>query len=81
MWPFSSSPPGPSGLPDRSAREHCWASRDAYFECLTAKGVNVPGQEEGKCSKQNKAYETNCAKSWVSTRKGGERGGAFPGRV
>lgn len=79
MRPFtssSSSSASPSGLPDRSAREQCWSARDAYFECLTAKGINVPGQEDGACAKQDKAYKKNCAKSWVSARRGEGRGRA-----
>jgi hypothetical protein len=66
-----SSAPSPdtvaAPVPDRSAREQCWASRDAYFGCLDKKSVQVPGQESaGSCQKENDKYKQHCAASWVS---------------
>lgn len=66
MGLFSSTPP-PVVAPARTTREACWASRDLYFDCLTSKNVNVPGQEKkGECAKEKKGYEKECAASWVS---------------
>lgn len=62
-WPFSQK-----AQPDaasRTDRAKCWESRDAYFACLDAHNVIVAGKEEGACNKPLKAYEENCAKSWV----------------
>lgn len=68
FWRSSSSPPAPdTGAPTRSARELCWASRDAYFNCLETAKVNVPGQEpKGTCQTEVADYEKTCAASWVS---------------
>ena len=60
---------GKTDTPDptsRKDRQKCWESRDAYFACLDAHNVIVAGKEEGACNKPLKAYEENCAKSWVS---------------
>ncbi|GAA6020789.1 hypothetical protein JCM10207_001658 [Rhodosporidiobolus poonsookiae] len=54
-----------SSAPDRSARAQCWTSRDAYFGCLDKNGVQVPGQEGGKCSSEDGEYRGKCAASWV----------------
>ncbi|PWN42642.1 hypothetical protein IE81DRAFT_323189 [Ceraceosorus guamensis] len=48
---FSSTPKASSStsaggntdnVPTRSARQACWSSRDAYYSCLTSKGIQVP---------------------------------------
>ncbi|VDC04961.1 unnamed protein product [Peniophora sp. CBMAI 1063] len=62
-WPFSQK-----AQPDaatRTDRAKCWESRDAYFACLDAHNVIVAGKEEGACNRPLKAYEENCAKSWI----------------
>ncbi|GAA5962354.1 hypothetical protein JCM21900_005093 [Sporobolomyces salmonicolor] len=59
----TSAADGPA--PDRSGRAQCWASRDAYFACLDKNGVQVPGQEDGACKKEDEAYRGKCAGSWV----------------
>ncbi|KAJ3904409.1 cytochrome oxidase c subunit VIb-domain-containing protein [Lentinula edodes] len=67
MWPFTSSKKdtSPSTREDRSK---CWEARDKYFACLDRVGVLKPGDEkkDGACASEDKAYEQNCAKSWVS---------------
>ncbi|GAA97157.1 uncharacterized protein L969DRAFT_84421 [Mixia osmundae IAM 14324] len=54
-----------ANAPNRSQRDRCWESRDAYFSCLDKSDVIVPGDEGKTCSKENKHYEKECAKSWV----------------
>ncbi|TDL25838.1 hypothetical protein BD410DRAFT_784871 [Rickenella mellea] len=66
MFGFFSKPPPEPTPPDRNERAKCWESRDAYFSCLDAAGVLVPGQEDGRCSAQRKSYDLNCAKSWIA---------------
>ncbi|KAJ3753142.1 cytochrome oxidase c subunit VIb-domain-containing protein [Lentinula raphanica] len=65
MWPFSSKK-DPNAL-TREDRKKCWEARDSYFSCLDNAGVLKPGDETkaGACSSENKAYEQNCAKSWI----------------
>ncbi|BGP15742.1 hypothetical protein JCM10213_007963 [Rhodosporidiobolus nylandii] len=65
--PSSSSAPvaDTSAAPDRSARAQCWTARDVYFGCLDKNGVPVPGQEDGKCKKEDGEYRGKCAASWV----------------
>ena len=36
----SSAEPAPA--PTRNERKACWSHRDAYFACLTSKGVTIP---------------------------------------
>ncbi|KAH7871289.1 cytochrome oxidase c subunit VIb-domain-containing protein [Lentinula edodes] len=66
MWPFTSSKKdtSPSTREDRSK---CWEARDKYFACLDRVGVLKPGDEkkDGACASEDKAYEQNCAKSWI----------------
>ncbi|GAA5849833.1 hypothetical protein JCM8547_000580 [Rhodosporidiobolus lusitaniae] len=70
-WFSSSASPSAStakeegAAPDRSARAQCWDSRDAYFACLDRNGVQVPGQEDGKCKREDGEYRGKCAGSWV----------------
>jgi len=65
---FSSKPDPSSGAaPDRSQRQACWDARDAYYACLDKNFILKPGEEEKNiCSREKKAYEGSCAKSWVS---------------
>lgn len=57
--------------PNRSKREHCWDSRDLFFECLDKKNIIDALDDKNQkvikesCSKENAQYEANCAKSWV----------------
>ncbi|KAN0138750.1 Cytochrome oxidase c subunit VIb domain containing protein [Lactarius tabidus] len=65
---FTSSTPKPdkdSNSSFREDRSKCWEARDAYFACLDAAEVVVAGTEGSKCAPQRKAYEQNCAKSWI----------------
>ncbi|GAA5830847.1 hypothetical protein JCM11251_001096 [Rhodosporidiobolus azoricus] len=61
----SATAPQEGTAPDRSARAQCWDSRDRYFGCLEKNGVQVPGQEEGKCTQEDGDYRAKCAASWV----------------
>ena len=61
----STKPDKDSNSSFREDRSKCWEARDAYFACLDAAQVVVAGTEGSKCALQRKAYEQNCAKSWV----------------
>ncbi|KAJ4470188.1 cytochrome oxidase c subunit VIb-domain-containing protein [Lentinula aciculospora] len=65
MWPFTSRKE--PGVSTREDRQKCWESRDLYFACLDGAGVLKPGDEQSQaaCSSENKAYERDCAKSWI----------------
>jgi cytochrome c oxidase assembly factor 6 len=56
--------------PDRSQRAKCWEARDAYFQCLDKNGIVDSLSEKDKaakgCPAEGKAFEANCATSWVS---------------
>ncbi len=62
---FGSSKADKPNANSREDRSKCWEARDAYFSCLDAAEVVVPGTEGSKCASQRNAYEQNCAKSWV----------------
>lgn len=62
---FGSSRSEKPNAASREDRSKCWETRDAYFSCLDAAEVVVPGTEGSKCASQRNAYEKNCAKSWV----------------
>ncbi|KAF2087225.1 hypothetical protein K490DRAFT_42647 [Saccharata proteae CBS 121410] len=76
---FQSTPAAPAGpkpssdgafeAPDRSSRAHCWEARDAYFACLDRAGivdsVTNKDQAAAQCGPEGKAFESNCASSWV----------------
>lgn len=73
----SSSPPAPKLssdgapiAPDRSQRAKCWEARDIYFQCLDKNDIVDSLKEKDKaakaCSSEGKAFEANCASSWVS---------------
>ncbi|XP_071497882.1 cytochrome c oxidase assembly factor 6 homolog [Diadema setosum] len=47
-------------FPDANSRKRCWAARDSYFECLTAKN-----DDESKCQEFKEAFEANCSKAWA----------------
>jgi cytochrome c oxidase assembly factor 6 len=63
-WFGSSKAEKPNAI-SREDRSRCWEARDAYFSCLDAAEVVVPGTEGSKCAPQRNTYEQNCAKSWV----------------
>ncbi|KAA1467228.1 hypothetical protein DENSPDRAFT_832222 [Dentipellis sp. KUC8613] len=62
---FSSEKQEAPRAASRDERTRCWEARDAYFECLDAAGVVAAGTEGNKCAATLKAYEQNCAKSWI----------------
>ncbi|KZS88071.1 hypothetical protein SISNIDRAFT_498113 [Sistotremastrum niveocremeum HHB9708] len=66
---LSSSAPTPGAAPDRSSRQRCWDTRDAYYACLDLHEILEPGGDaektKGVCGKERTAYEGSCAKSWV----------------
>ncbi|KAH9988854.1 cytochrome oxidase c subunit VIb-domain-containing protein [Russula vinacea] len=62
---FGSSRSEKPNAASREDRSKCWETRDAYFSCLDAAEVVVPGTEGSKCASQRNAYEKNCAKSWI----------------
>ncbi|KAI0064943.1 hypothetical protein BV25DRAFT_1822719 [Artomyces pyxidatus] len=64
VWPFSSEKEPPNAA-SRQDRAKCWEARDAYFACLDASQVVVAGTEGSKCAVENRAYQQNCAKSWI----------------
>src|SRR5947199_9828081 len=80
MGLFSSSPASPAApkistdgapiAPDRTQRAKCWEARDAYFRCLDKNGIvdsiGEKDKAEKNCSYEGRAFETNCASSWVS---------------
>ena len=72
----SSNPNEPPPAPLREERKACWAGRDAYFDCLNANNVIIPGDEnkvDGKevkggasiCSAEREKYQKNCGQTWV----------------
>ncbi|KAH9050378.1 cytochrome oxidase c subunit VIb-domain-containing protein [Lactarius deliciosus] len=61
----SSKPENNTNSSFREDRSKCWEARDAYFTCLDAAEVVVAGTEGSKCAAERKAYEQNCAKSWI----------------
>ena len=62
---FTRAEPEKPNAASRDDRKKCWESRDLYFSCLDAAQVVVPGSEGDRCNAQNKAFQQNCAKSWV----------------
>ncbi|KAF8274628.1 cytochrome oxidase c subunit VIb-domain-containing protein [Lactarius quietus] len=64
-WFTSKADKNTTNTPSREDRTKCWEARDAYFACLDAAEVVVAGTEGSKCAAQRKAYEQNCAKSWI----------------
>lgn len=59
--------------PDRTERRRCWEGRDAYFACLDRHGILDALKDEkaaaSACSAEAVAFETNCAKEWVSSAR------------
>ncbi|ODQ81794.1 hypothetical protein BABINDRAFT_58475 [Babjeviella inositovora NRRL Y-12698] len=57
--------------PNRSARKQCWESRDLFFACLDKSKIEnslAPGADKqvaSACAKPLKAFERDCASSWV----------------
>ncbi|KAH7911519.1 cytochrome oxidase c subunit VIb-domain-containing protein [Hygrophoropsis aurantiaca] len=62
---FSSSKPEQASAASRTDRQKCWEARDSYFACLDRAGVLKAGEEKGACDGQKKAYDENCARSWI----------------
>ncbi|ETI29523.1 hypothetical protein G647_01976 [Cladophialophora carrionii CBS 160.54] len=55
--------------PDRTSREHCYESRDAFFQCLDRHDILDAVKEDEKsrklCPTEVVAYERDCARSWI----------------
>lgn len=80
MGLFSSSTPVPATpvptsdgaftAPDRTARDICWAARDAYFACLDRNGIvdSVKNKDEAQrvCASEGGRLDRDCVGSWVS---------------
>ncbi|TFK21481.1 hypothetical protein FA15DRAFT_623934 [Coprinopsis marcescibilis] len=64
-WFSSSKKPEEENTTTRQNRQQCWTARDAYFTCLDDRNVVKAGEEGNACSTEKKAYEANCAKSWI----------------
>ncbi|KAF8652326.1 hypothetical protein AX16_004453 [Volvariella volvacea WC 439] len=62
---FSSAKKEEPSAESRQGRQKCWDKRDAYFACLDRSGVVKAGEEGDACSSEKRAYEENCAKSWI----------------
>ncbi len=75
----SSQPSGPATklsadgtpeAPNRSARQHCWDARDAFFRCLDRHNIvdSLKDDTEAKkvCGAEHQVFEKNCASTWVS---------------
>jgi len=66
------SPDGAYIAPNRSARDQCWAARDAFFSCLDKNGIVDSVGKEGKaeaerlCGREESGLRRECAASWVS---------------
>ncbi|RDW68123.1 hypothetical protein BP6252_09519 [Coleophoma cylindrospora] len=56
--------------PDRSQRAKCWEARDQYFDCLNKESIVDSITEKDKaekaCKSEGRAFEGNCASSWVT---------------
>ncbi|KAL3423307.1 hypothetical protein PVAG01_05054 [Phlyctema vagabunda] len=56
--------------PDRSQRAKCWEARDDFFNCLDKNGIIDSLAEKDKsekgCKLESRAFEANCASSWVT---------------
>ncbi|KAF2835924.1 hypothetical protein M501DRAFT_997633 [Patellaria atrata CBS 101060] len=78
-WFGTSSPPTPGAAktadgayeaPDRNKRQECWDARDGFFACLDKAGIidSIKDKDAAmlKCGAQLKAFEANCASSWVT---------------
>lgn len=58
--------------PSRTNRAKCYEARDAFFECLDRNNIldsihTKAGRAAtaSKCAETDKAFERNCAHSWV----------------
>ncbi|GFT00201.1 cytochrome c oxidase assembly factor 6 homolog [Nephila pilipes] len=47
-------------FPDKDTRKKCWASRDAYWECLDQNNDNP-----SSCLEEKKCFENDCPNLWV----------------
>lgn len=56
--------------PNKSSRKVCWESRDKFFECLTAHGIDNsldPNQKDNvnsHCGTLRTEFQNNCVASW-----------------
>lgn len=56
--------------PSKSMRLECWASRDAFFECLTKNNIDNsldPKENENvekNCGELRKEFKDKCVQSW-----------------
>ncbi|KAL8828101.1 MAG: hypothetical protein Q9170_006750 [Blastenia crenularia] len=55
--------------PGRSARDRCYETRDAFFECLDqaniVDSIKEADKAEAACGKLERGMEKECAASWV----------------
>ena len=51
--------------PNLSERQKCYASRDAYFDCLAKHNPQGDAPSDA-CDKLKDAYQSNCRPAWVS---------------
>ncbi|EGV66635.1 hypothetical protein PSN45_002755 [Yamadazyma tenuis] len=64
---FSSEVQAP---PDKNKRQTCWDSRDRFFECLTAHGIDnsldakQKDAVENNCGTLRTEFQNNCVASW-----------------
>ncbi|GIY12279.1 cytochrome c oxidase assembly factor 6 homolog [Caerostris darwini] len=47
-------------FPDKDKRKKCWASRDAYWECL-----DQNNDDSACCMELKKCFENDCPNLWV----------------
>ncbi|KAJ2896112.1 hypothetical protein MKZ38_005867 [Zalerion maritima] len=56
-------------VPERSERQRCWDSRDAYYSCLDRSGIVDAETEAGKalkkCREESARFEKECPAAWV----------------
>ncbi|RUS80552.1 hypothetical protein EGW08_011692 [Elysia chlorotica] len=48
-------------FPKQEERKKCWASKDAYWQCLADNN-----EDKAKCLQQRTEYEDSCIKQWVT---------------
>ncbi|KAK9459539.1 uncharacterized protein V1516DRAFT_680189 [Lipomyces oligophaga] len=56
-------------IPMRSDRAKCWASRDAFFACLSDHGIGIFDQKavsKTPCFELYKEMDGNCLPSWTT---------------
>ncbi len=69
LFSSSSPPPASTDPPLRSARDKCYAARDAFFACLDAHmivdALADPAAVDKVCGRQDQTLQRDCAQSWV----------------